>query len=46
MTRCDDEFEVVEEFKMPLEKDAWMNLNIDRELELCKRWEEEYEQRR
>lgn len=33
-TRCDDEFEEIEEFTMPLERDAWMHADISRELDI------------
>ena len=33
--RCnDDEFEVIEEFNMPLERDAWLYADISRELDI------------
>ena len=32
--RCDDEFDEIDEFDMPLEKDAWLYADISRELEI------------
>lgn len=33
-TRCDGEFEEIEEFTMPLERDAWLYTDISRELDI------------
>lgn len=34
ITECTDKFEEIDEFDMPLKKDAWLDLDITRELEL------------
>lgn len=32
--RCDNEFDEIDDFDMPLKQDAWLNADISRELEI------------